>query len=286
MSAYAYEEIVDKVANTLVRASTTFTPDQVRAYKACLTKETDANARWVIEGILENAVQAEKHKLPLCDDTGVPHVIIELGADAVLPRGFLVAVEEGIAEGLRCLPGRPMGVIGSDTERISQSAGLSPKSEAVLMAPPQIKNVPGDKIRITVIMMGGGPELRGKTLRVFHKHNFDVVLDEMVAWAKEAVALLGCQPAVLAFGIGRTNLEAASLALDAMKDGNFDAQSDIEKKITDRVNETKVGPLGLGGKTSVLATFIKIGPQRASGWRVVSLRTGCCFDPRRASVTF
>lgn len=286
MSGITYEEIIDKVADTLVRASTTFTPDQERAYRACLAKETNPNARWVLEGILENAKQAKEVKLPLCDDTGIPHVVIELGSEAQMPVAFLPAVEQGIAEGLRRLPGRPMGVIGNDIERITQSAGLSPKSEGVVMAPIQLKNVPGDKIRVTVLMLGGGPELRGKTLRVFHKHSFDIVMDEMVEWAKDAVAKLGCQPAILAFGIGRTNLEAASLALDAMKDGNFDVQSEIEKAITDRVNMTGVGPLGLGGATSVLATFVKVGPQRASGFRVISLRTGCCFDPRRASVTF
>lgn len=286
MGNITYEEIIEKVADTVVRASTTFTPDQERAYRVCLAKETDPNACWVIEGLLENAKQAKEMKLPLCDDTGIPHVVIELGSEAQLPMAFLPAVEKGIAEGLRRLPGRPMGVVGNDVERITQSAGLSARSEDVAMAPIQLKNVAGDKIRLTVIMMGGGPELRGKTLRVFHKHSFEVVMDAMVEWAKDAVAKLGCQPVTLAFGVGRSNLEAASLALDAMKDGNFDVQSEIEKEITDRVNQTGVGPLGLGGRTSVLATFVKVGPQRASGFRVISLRTGCCVDPRRASVTF
>ena len=57
-----------------------------------------------------------------------------------------------------------------------------------------------------------------------------------------------------------------------------------EKTITERVNESNTGALGLGGKTSVLATFAKIGPQRASGVRVVALRPCCCFEPRRAAV--
>ena len=286
MSRLTYEEIVDKVADAVVRASTSYTPDQLRAYKSCLAKESNPNACWVLEGLIENAHKAQEVKLPLCDDTGIPHVVIELGAEAQMPTGFLPAVEQGVAAGLMRLPGRPMGVIGNDVERITQSAGLSPRSDGVLMAPIQLKNVPGSNIKLTVLMMGGGPELRGKTLRVFHKHSFDIVLDEMVEWAKDAVAKLGCQPAVLAFGIGRTNLEAASLALDAMKDGNFDVQSEIEKEITTRVNATGIGPLSLGGETSVLATFLKVGPQRASGFRVISLRTGCCVDPRRASVTF
>ena len=59
--------------------------------------------------------------------------------------------------------------------------------------------------------------------------------------------------------------------------------SDLERKITDLINGTHVGPLGLGGKTTALGTFLKIGPFRAGGARIVSMRLGCCFDPRRAT---
>ena len=72
--------------------------------------------------------------------------------------------------------------------------------------------------------------------------------------------------------------------MEAMAKGNFNRQSDFEKKITDKVNEANIGPLGLGGRHSVLATFAKIGPQRASGVRIVAIRPCCCFEPRRASV--
>lgn len=74
--------------------------------------------------------------------------------------------------------------------------------------------------------------------------------------------------------------------MEAMAKGNFLVQSDIEKRITDAVNESGCGALGLGGKTTVLGTFVKVGPQRASGIRVVSMRLGCCFDPRRAECLF
>ena len=72
--------------------------------------------------------------------------------------------------------------------------------------------------------------------------------------------------------------------MEAMAKGDFGVQSDFEKRITEKVNEAEVGPLGLGGKHSVLAAFAKIGPQRASGVRIVALRPCCCFEPRRASV--
>ena len=133
-------------------------------------------------------------------------------------------------------------------------------------------------------MFGGGPAIRAKTLRVFHKHDAQVVLDEIVNWAKEGVAQLGCSPCTLAVGIGRSHFEAAAMMLQAQVDGQYDVQSDMEQEITRRVNEADIGPLGLGGKTSVIATFLKVGPQRASGVRIVSVRPCCCFEPRIAVI--
>ncbi|MBQ1386577.1 MAG: fumarate hydratase [Erysipelotrichales bacterium] len=139
-----------------------------------------------------------------------------------------------------------------------------------------------EMLRLHILMQGGGPEIRAKTYRVFHRHNMDVVMNEIISWAKESVAQLGCSPCTLAVGIGRSHYEASSLMLQAMIDGNYNVQSEYEKKITDAVNESNVGPLGLGGKTSVLATFMKIGEQRASGVRIVCMRPCCCFEPRKA----
>ena len=133
-------------------------------------------------------------------------------------------------------------------------------------------------------MLGGGPAIRGITQRVFHKHCVDAVIEEIVNRAIPAVSQLGCSPCTLAIGIGRSQFEATSLMMEAMAKGNYDEQSDFEQAITKSVNETNIGALGLGGKSSVLATFAKIGPQRASGVRIVALRPCCCFEPRRASV--
>ena len=74
------------------------------------------------------------------------------------------------------------------------------------------------------------------------------------------------------------------MMLQAQVDGSYDHQSEMEAEITRRVNEARIGPLGLGGSTSVLATFMKVGPQRASGVRIVCLRPTCCFEPRIATV--
>ena len=74
--------------------------------------------------------------------------------------------------------------------------------------------------------------------------------------------------------------------LEALCDGNYNEQSEIERSITEKLNEENIGPIGLGGKTSVLATFMKVGPQRASGVRIVCMRPSCCFEPRIATLEF
>ena len=96
--------------------------------------------------------------------------------------------------------------------------------------------------------------------------------------------MLGCSPCTLAFGIGRSQYEAASLMEQAQVDGRYDAPSQLEREITERVNRSNIGALGLHGDVSVIGTFLKVGPQRASGVRVVCLRPCCCFEPRLASV--
>ena len=234
--------------------------------------------------VLDNALVAEQRRSPLCDDTGIPHLFLEVGPNRNVTGELLEQIKEGVALGLRQLPGRPMAIKGDDYARIDQSGGLDEDSGALVPSPILIKPVKEDVLRLTVLMLGGGPAIRGITQRVFHKHSVDVVIEEIVNRAVPAVSQLGCSPCVLAVGIGRSQFEATSLMMEAMAYGNFNEQSDFEKRITNKVNEAHIGPLGLGGKHSVLATFAKIGPQRASGVRIVALRPCCCFEPRRASV--
>ena len=276
--------IQEKVADCLVRAGSTFREDQKEAYRRAIANEQLDSACWVMKQVLDNALVAEERRNPLCDDTGIPHLFFEVGKNKTITGELLEQIKEGVAMGLRQLPGRPMAIKGDDYARIDQSGGLNADSGALAPSPILIKPVDEDVIRLTVLMLGGGPAIRGITQRVFHKHSVDVVIDEIVNRAIPAVSQLGCSPCTLAIGIGRSQFEATSLMMEAMVKGDFSVQSNFEKRITEKVNESQTGPLGLGGKHSVLATFAKIGPQRASGVRIVALRPCCCFEPRRASV--
>lgn len=278
------DDIITKVSDTLVAAGSTFMQDKKDAYRRAINHEENEKSKWVLETILENAEVAQLNKSPLCDDSGIPHLVLEVGPNRAITGNLLDAIKEGVSDGLMKLPGRPMGIMGDDSSRLDQSGGLNPDSAGVEISPILLRKTEENVIRLHILMFGGGPAIRAKTYRVFHKHNIQVVLDEIVDWAKEGVALLGCTPCTLAVGVGRSHFEASSMMLQALVDGDYNVQSEMEREITDRVNESDVGPLGLHGKTSVLATFMKVGPQRASGVRIVCVRPCCCYEPRIATV--
>ena len=278
------EIIVEKVKNCLITAASAFSEDKKDIYRKAIERETVPAAKWSLETILQNALIAEQNRNPLCDDNGIPHLFLEVGPSQNINGHLIDFIKEGVCEGLRELPGRPIAINGGDLKRIDQSGGLNTDSGALLPSPVLIKTVAEDIIRLHILMHGGGPEIRARTFRVFHKHKVSVVTDEIIDWAVEGTSLLGCSPVTLAVGIGRSHFEAASLMTEAMVYGNYNIQNEIENEITDRVNQSKTGPLVLGGQTTVLGTFLRVGPQRASGVRIVSLRPCCCFEPRKASV--
>ena len=277
-------DVEEKIKAALIEAGTRFTEDKILAYKMAIDIEENKNAKWVLESILENAAVAKENRSPLCDDTGIPHILIELGRERHITGETVEAVRRGVAKGLLEMPGRPMAINGNDKERIDQSGGLNNDPAMVELAPILFKEIDGSAFRVHIILEGGGPAIRGKTYRIFHQHDIKVVIDEIVKWGIEAVGNLGCSPCTLAVGIGRSHFEAAAMMLEAEVYGRYNIQSKMEQEITKKVNESGIGPLGLGGKISVLATFMKVGPQRASGVRIVCLRPCCCVEPRVATV--
>jgi len=277
-----YSAIQEAAKKCLVQAGTSYRPDQFSAYERVIETESEDTPRWVLEQIYENGKVAKSEQLPLCDDTGIPHAIAWVGEECILPAGWMKGLQQGVADGLRALPGRPMAVKGNDIERMEQSAGLYEDPAKLELAPVIIKSVPGDKLKITVLMLGGGPEIRAKTRRVYHRRSIKTILGEAASWMKQEVGSLGCTPTVLAIGIGRSQVEATAKMLEAMAEGNLDEQSELEQMVTSEVNSSGVGPLGLGG-TTVLGTLLRIGPARASGVRIVCVRPCCLVEPRRGT---
>ncbi|WP_295725570.1 fumarate hydratase [uncultured Methanobrevibacter sp.] len=278
-------DIIDKVSDSIIKASTTLSDDKRNALKLAIKNENNENASWALTQILKNYEAAEKTKFPLCDDTGIPHVVIEIGSQREITSDFMEQINEGIYQGLNKLPARPMAVKGSGIEKVEQSQGLYDDPGLMKPASFLIDNVDApDKLNVHFLLQGGGPEIRAKTYRVYHKRSFDVVIGQAINWLEDSLKLLGCTPSIPSIGIGRTHYEASSLMLKSMIYGNLNNMSDEEKFVSEKLNQTNIGPLGFGGNTTVLGTFIKIGNQRASGVRIVSVRPSCFVEPRKATL--
>ena len=286
--------IIEDISKTVISASTTLSDDKLKALTGAIETEENENARWALSQMLENYKVAQKTKFPLCDDTGIPHVLVELGSDRQITGGMLGQIQEGIALGLNNLPARPMAVKGSEIERIEQSKGLYEKPGMLKPASILIdtvndessyrRDIAPDTLNVHLILEGGGPEIRAKTYRVYHKRSFYNVIDTAVDWLEESLSLLGCTPSIPSIGIGRTHYEANALLLKSIVYGNLDRQSEVEKYVAGRLNETGIGPMGFGGRTTVLGSYVNIGNQRASGVRIVAIRPSCFVEPRVATL--
>lgn len=284
--------IVEDISKSIIRASTDLSDDKLRALKKAIDTETNENALWCLSQILENYEVAESKRFPLCDDTGIPHVIIEIGSDRQITGELLNQIHDGIALGLNNLPARPMAVMGGEIERIEQSRGLYEKPGMLKHASVLIdsandestykREISPDTLNVHFLLEGGGPEIRSKTFRVYHQRSFDNVIGTAIDWLSDSLKMLGCTPSIPSIGIGRTHFEATALLLKSIAYGNLDNQSEIEGFVTSKLNETDIGPLGLGGKTTVLGSYVNIGNQRASGVRIVSVRPSCFVEPRVA----
>ena len=287
-------DILDDISNSIIKASTTLTEDKLNALTKAIDSESNENARWALSQILENYNVSQKLKFPLCDDTGIPHVIIELGSQREVSGELINQIHEGIALGLNNLPARPMAVKGGEIEIIEQSYVLFEKPG--MIKPTSIlidsgneessykRDISPDTLNIHFILEGGGPEIRAKTYRVYHKRSFSNVINTACSWLKDSLKLLGCTPSIPSIGIGRTHYEANALLLKSIVYGNLDNMSEIEENVTVQLNETGIGPLGFGGDTTVLGSYVNIGNQRASGVRIVAVRPSCFVEPRVATL--
>ena len=287
-------DIIDDISKSIIEASTTLSNDKLNALRRAIDEENNDNARWALSQILENYKVSEKTRFPLCDDTGIPHVIVEVGCEREITGELLNQIHEGIALGLDSLPARPMAVKGNEFERIEQSKGLYDAPGK--LAPASIlmdtvndestykRDISPDTLNIHFLLEGGGPEIRSKTFRVYHKRSFENVMNTACEWLESSLKMLGCTPSIPSIGIGRTHFEATSLLLKSIAYGNLDHLNDYERDITEILNQTDIGPLGFGGKTTVLGCFLNIGNQRASGVRIVSIRPSCFVEPRVATL--
>ncbi len=250
-------EITSTVSRLCQDANFYLGEDVIAALKKGRENEKSDVAKQVLDQILQNAEIAAAERIPLCQDTGLAVVFIDLGQEAHVVGGDLyTAVAEGVRQGY-------------DEGYLRKSAVTQPYSARVNTkdnTPPIIHTriVPGDQLKITVAPKGGGSENMSRVTVLKPAQGRAGVIDYVVGVADEAGSN-PCPPIIMGVGIGGTIEQTALIAkrslLREVGKPNPDPEiADLEADLLKRINATGIGPQGFGGTVTALAVHVETYP--------------------------
>lgn len=249
-------KIKDAVRDLCLEANFDLSPDMRSALKNASLKESSLHGKRVFKEIEENSEVASKDKLPLCQDTGSAMVYLELGQEVLIIGGDL---KESVNEGVRLAYDR-----GDLRKSIVSDPLIRKNSGDNTPAFIHIDIVPGDKVKIGVLPKGGGGE-NSSALKMFDPTASRKEITEFIVERVKESGPRACPPGILGIGIGGTFDTVAGLAKKALLRpvGQQNSRADIanlEKEILKEVNKSGVGPMGLGGKVTMLAAHVETAP--------------------------
>lgn len=254
-------KIIDTVKELCIEANYYLSNDVKRALCNAKENETWPLAENILDQIILNSDIAKNENMPICQDTGMACIFIDIGQDVHIVGGLLDdAINEGVRRGyeegfLR------KSVVKDPINRIN----TKDNTPAIIY----YNMVAGDKIKITVSPKGFGSENMSRIKMLKPSDGLQGVKDFII----ETVKLAGpnpCPPIVIGVGIGGTFDKAAYLAkkalirpLDKRNEDKF--YSDLEEELLDTINKLGIGPQGFGGKTTALGLNIETYPTHIAG---------------------
>lgn len=254
MNTIEYEDIVERVDALCRRAAYELPPDVLDALEEAREKEESPVGRSILDQCLENASIARDENLPICQDTGTAVFFVEYGSDVHIDGGTInEAISDGTARGYR--EGYLRKSIVEDPVFSRDNTGDN--------TPPivHLEAVPGSKLRIRLAMKGGGSENMSAVRMLEPSAGREGVVRHVV----ETVIGAGgnpCPPTIIGVGIGGDLEKSALLAKKSLlrpvgephPDANY---ADLERDILGGINDSGVGPQGLGGRITALAVHVE-----------------------------
>ena len=271
--------IRDAVARLLVEANYVIPPDILDALKAAVESEPSPLGRQTLEQLVRNYEVAAAERVPVCQDSGVAVVMLDIGQDVHFVGGSLTeAVHAGVREGTRTGYLRS-SVTGDPARRLKMAGDAAP-------AAIHIELVPGDRLRLRVASKGFGAE-NMSALRMLVPADGVQGISDFVVETVDRAGANACPPVIVGVGIGGTFDGSALLAKRAVLRpiDRRHARPDLvelERELLQRVNGLGIGPQGFGGRTTALAVNIEVQPTHIAGLPV-AVNLGC-HSTRRAEI--
>jgi len=247
------KDLIPIVKKLCIDANYYIGDDIITKIKEFKEKEESPTANNVLDILLENYELAKKEQMPICQDTGIAVVFVELGQDVHLVGGdFTEAVNEGVRQGYKDGYLRKSMVNDPIIDRIN----TKDNTPAIIYT----DIVPGDKIKITIAPKGGGSENMSEVKMMKAADGIKGVVDFVV----DRISRSGgnpCPPIVVGVGLGGNFEQSALLAkkslLRSLTEKNPDPKwAEVEEEILTKINNLGIGPQGLGGRTTALGVFI------------------------------
>lgn len=264
MRELSTELIRDAVAHLSIEACCDLPEDVCEALVSARAAEDGEVARAVLDNIIENHRLASSECVPICQDTGMACVFIELGQDVHLVGESLTdAVNEGVRRGYEA--GYLRKSVVADPIRRGNTGDNTP---AMIYT----EIVPGDKVKITLAPKGFGSENMSRIKMLKPSEGLDGVIS-FILDTVEAAGPNPCPPIVVGVGIGGTFDKCAYLAkralLRPLGSHNPDPYyAELEVALLERINALGIGPMGYGGRTTALAVNIEQLPTHIAGMPV------------------
>ena len=270
--------IEDTVARLCIEANLRLPPDVINAIERAEKAEPWGGAKRILSLLGDNVRIASEKTLPVCQDTGMACVFVELGQDVHIEGDFEQAVNNGVRRGYG--EGYLRKSVVCDPLRRVNTGDNTPALVTV-------KLTRGDKMRITVMPKGFGSE-NMSALKMLKPADGAEGVKSIVLDTVEKAGANPCPPIIVGVGIGGSFDKAACLAKHALLRPVNEPNPDeyyaaLERELLDKINALGIGPQGFGGKTTALAVLIEAMPTHVAGLPVAVNIS--CHATRRASAS-
>ncbi|ABC31677.1 Tartrate dehydratase alpha subunit/Fumarate hydratase class I, N-terminal domain [Hahella chejuensis KCTC 2396] len=260
------DDLIDSVFDALQFISYYHPVDFIKAVHAAYEREESTAAKDALAQILINSRMCAEGRRPICQDTGIVTVFLNIGMDVRWEANM--SVEDMVNEGVRRAYLHPDNILRASVLADPDGARKNTKDNTPAII--HMKVVPGDKVEVHVAAKGGGSEAKSKFAMLNPS-------DSVAEWVLEQVPKMGagwCPPGMLGIGIGGTAEKAMELAKEALLDpidiqdlqarGAANRSEELRLELFEKVNALGIGAQGLGGLTTVLDVKVKDYPTHAA----------------------